>query len=169
MLKKANYQPVDASVTPRYSDVATFLRARRHDLSSDIDIGLCGVPFDLGVNFRSGPRDGPAGVREASRLIRRIHPVSGIKPYDLCNVADIGDAPTNPLDKDDFLSRISEILRRSASRRHPPHRNRRRSHDSTADPPRHRGRQAGWHSSIRFCMPTHSTACAGPRSITQPS
>jgi guanidinopropionase len=110
MLKKADYQPVDASVTPRYSDVATFLRARRYDLSSDIDIGLCGVPFDLGVNFRSGPREGPAGVREASRLIRRIHPVSGIKPYDLCNVADIGDAPTNPLDKDDSLSRIQRFF-----------------------------------------------------------
>ena len=110
MLKKADYQPVDASVTPRYSDVATFLRTRRHDLSEDIDIGLCGVPFDLGVNFRSGPRDGPAGVREASRLIRRIHPVSGIKPYELCNVADIGDAPTNPLDKDDSISRIQRFF-----------------------------------------------------------
>jgi guanidinopropionase len=49
-------------------------------------------------------------VREASRLIRRIHPVSGIKPYDLCNVADIGDAPTNPLDKDDSLSRIQRFF-----------------------------------------------------------
>jgi guanidinopropionase len=106
MLKKADFQPVDASVTPRYSDVATFLRARRYDISAEIDIGLCGVPFDLGVNFRSGPREGPAGVREASRLIRRIHPVSGIRPYDLCNVADIGDAPTNPLDKDASLKRI---------------------------------------------------------------
>ena len=60
MLKKADFQPVDASVTPRYSDVATFLRARRYDISAEIDIGLCGVPFDLGVNFRSGPREGPA-------------------------------------------------------------------------------------------------------------
>jgi guanidinopropionase len=32
--------------------------------------------------------------------------VSGIRPYDLCNVADIGDAPTNPLDKDDSLKQI---------------------------------------------------------------
>jgi guanidinopropionase len=110
MPKTQDYQPVDASVTPRYSDVATFLRAKRHDISSDIDIGLCGVPFDLGVNFRSGPREGPAGVREASRLIRRIHPVSGIRPYDLCNVADIGDAPTNPLNKDDSLARIQAFF-----------------------------------------------------------
>lgn len=91
---------------PRYSDVATFMRTRRHEISPQIDIGLCGVPFDLGLNYRSGPRDGPAGVRQASRIIRRIHPVSGIRPYDLCNVADIGDAPTNPLDKDDSLKQI---------------------------------------------------------------
>jgi guanidinopropionase len=106
MPKPTDFQPLDASVTPRYSDVATFLRTRRHEISTDLDIGLCGVPFDLGLNFRSGPRQGPAGVREASRLIRRIHPVSGIRPYDLCNVADIGDAPTNPLDKEDSLARI---------------------------------------------------------------
>ncbi|HEY7748535.1 MAG TPA: agmatinase [Aestuariivirgaceae bacterium] len=106
MIKNSEFQPVDASVMPRYSDVATFMRTRRHEISPQIDIGLCGVPFDLGLNYRSGPRDGPAGVRQASRIIRRIHPVSGIRPYDLCNVADIGDAPTNPLDKDDSLKQI---------------------------------------------------------------
>jgi guanidinopropionase len=115
MLKQSDFQPVDASITPRYSDVATFLRTRRHDISSDIDIGLCGVPFDLGVNYRSGPREGPAGVREASRLIRRIHPVSGIRPYELCNVADIGDAPTNPLDKDASLAQIQDFFSQIAA------------------------------------------------------
>jgi guanidinopropionase len=105
-----DFQPVDASVTPRYADIATFLRTRRHDISEQIHIGLCGVPFDLGVNFRSGPRDGPAGVREASRLIRRQHPVTGVKPYDLCNVADVGDAPTNPLDKDASLALIQAFF-----------------------------------------------------------
>jgi guanidinopropionase len=110
MPNKADFQPVDASVTPRYSDIATFLRCRRHEISREIDIGLCGVPFDLGLNYRSGPRQGPAGVREASRLIRRIHPVSGIRPYDLCNIADIGDAPTNPLDKEASLSQIQSFF-----------------------------------------------------------
>ena len=37
-------------------------------------------------------------MREASRLIRRVHPTSGISPYDICNVADVGDAPVNPID-----------------------------------------------------------------------
>jgi guanidinopropionase len=106
MVNNRDFQPVDASVTPRFADVATFLRTRRHDIVKGIDVGLCGVPFDLGLNYRSGPRQGPAGVREASRIIRRVHPTSGVCPYDLCTVADIGDAPINPLNKDESIKQI---------------------------------------------------------------
>lgn len=112
MIDRNDFQPVDAAVTPRFSDVATFLRTRRHEIERGIDIGLCGVPFDLGLNYRSGPRQGPAGVREASRIIRRIHPVSGVRPYDLCIVADIGDAPINPLNKDQSIDQIQAFSRR---------------------------------------------------------
>ena len=102
------FQPRDASVSPRFADVATFMRCQRHEISADIDIGLIGVPFDLGANYRVGARHGPAGVREASRLIRRIHPTSGIKPFDICNVADLGDAPVNPLDLDASIQMIED-------------------------------------------------------------
>ncbi len=100
------FQPRDASVSPRFSDVATFMRCPRHEISEDVDIGLIGVPFDLGANYRAGARHGPAGVREASRLIRRVHPTSGIAPFDICNVADLGDAPVNPLDLDASITMI---------------------------------------------------------------
>ncbi|MFL5258361.1 MAG: agmatinase [Hyphomicrobiales bacterium] len=106
MDKDPRFQPVDAAVTPRFSGIATFMRTQRHDISPDIDIALVGVPFDIGVNFRPGARQGPAAVREASRLIRRIHPTSGIAPYDICNVADVGDAPVNPID----LARSLEMI-----------------------------------------------------------
>lgn len=92
------FKPVDAASVPRFADIATFMRTKRYDLTDELDIALVGVPFDMGVNFRSGARHGPAQVREMSRLIRQVHPVSAIKPYELCNVADIGDAPVNPLD-----------------------------------------------------------------------
>jgi guanidinopropionase len=106
------FQPVDATVTPRFADIATFLRTPRHQPSPEIDIGFVGVPFDLGVNFRTGCREGPAAVREASRLIRRVHPTSATRPYELCNVADLGDAPVNPLDKDDSIARIEAFFAR---------------------------------------------------------
>jgi guanidinopropionase len=98
MAASDKFKPVDAAVVPRFAGIATFMRTVRHDISDEIDIALVGVPFDMGVNFRSGARHGPAQVREMSRHIRQVHPTSGIKPYELCNVADVGDTPVNPID-----------------------------------------------------------------------
>jgi len=106
----ADFQPVDPAVVPRFADLATFMRTRRHEPSPRVDVGLIGVPFDLGVNYRSGARQGPAGVREASRVIRRVHPTSGIRPFEICNVADLGDAPVNPMNKDASIALIEEFF-----------------------------------------------------------
>lgn len=105
------YAPADAAQVPRFSDVATFLRTRRVEMDDDIDIGLVGVPFDIGLNYRGGPREAPAAVRQASRLIRMVHPTSGLAPHDLCNIADLGDAPVNPLDKDRSIADIETYFR----------------------------------------------------------
>ena len=93
------FQPVDAAVVPRFADVATFMRTKRHEVSPDVEIGLLGVPFDLGVNYRTGARQGPSGVREASRLIRRIHPTTGVSPtaeYRVCTRPTGTEASTAP-------------------------------------------------------------------------
>ena len=111
MAANERYQPVDPALVPRFADVATFMRSRRHEITDEIDIGLVGVPFDLGVNYRSGARGGPAGVREASRLIRRVHPTSGIRPFEIANVADIGDCPVNPMSKDKSVEQIESYFR----------------------------------------------------------
>lgn len=104
------YEPVDASKVARFSDVATFLRTQRVEMANDIDIGLVGVPFDIGLNYRGGPREAPAAVRHASRIIRKVHPTSGIAPYTLCNIADLGDAPVNPLNKDESIETIEAFF-----------------------------------------------------------
>lgn len=104
------YEPVDASQVPRFSDVATFLRTQRVEMDEEIDIGLVGVPFDIGLNYRGGPREAPSAVRQASRIIRKVHPTSGIAPYKLCNIADLGDAPVNPLNKDQSIQTIERFF-----------------------------------------------------------
>lgn len=109
-MSNQKFQPVDPSVSPRFAGVATFMRAPTHEVSYEVDVGLVGVPFDLGVNYRTGARQGPAAVREASRIIRRVHPVSGIRPFDICNVADIGDTPINPMNKDKSIANIQEFF-----------------------------------------------------------
>ncbi len=112
MKKDPRFQPVDATVTPRFAGIATFMRTQRHDISDELDVALVGVPFDIGVNYRSGARQGPAAVREASRLIRRVHSTSGIAPYDICNVADVGDAPVNPIDFARSIAMIEAFFKR---------------------------------------------------------
>ncbi|MBW0005828.1 MAG: agmatinase [Hyphomicrobiales bacterium] len=91
------FEPTDSSVIPRYSEMATFMRAARVEIAEPLDIALVGVPLDLGATYRSGARHGPAGVREASRLIRQVNPTTKVNPYRMCNVGDVGDAPTHPL------------------------------------------------------------------------
>ncbi|HJO05080.1 MAG TPA: agmatinase [Acidobacteriota bacterium] len=101
---------VDVNQTPRSSEVATLMRATQRSGAEGLDIALCGVPFDGGSSFRAGARHGPAQIREMSRLIRRAHHLTGTAPFDLCRIADIGDAPVNPLDMDATLQSIQAFF-----------------------------------------------------------
>jgi guanidinopropionase len=56
-----------------------------------VDIGLIGVPADLGVTNRPGARHGPREIRNASSLMRTFNLALGVNPYELCRVADLGD------------------------------------------------------------------------------
>jgi len=103
-------EPIDSAVTPRYAEPATFMRTPHRGEPGGLDIALVGVPFDLGSTNRAGPRHGPAQIREMSRLIRKVNASSRIAPFALCRVADVGDAPTNPLDLVDSIDRISHFF-----------------------------------------------------------
>ena len=76
---------------PRYTEIATFMRAPLASTLNNIDIGLIGVPTDLGVTNRPGARHGPREIRNASSLMRSFNLGLGINPYELCRIADIGD------------------------------------------------------------------------------
>jgi guanidinopropionase len=76
---------------PRYTDIATFMRTPLADSLDDLDIALIGVPYDGGVTNRAGARHGPQEMRAMSMMMRAIHHVSKINPYELCNIADVGD------------------------------------------------------------------------------
>jgi guanidinopropionase len=111
MNAERHLRPMDPSVSPRFGDVATLLRAPRVPPGPGIDIALVGVPFDLGTNYRTGARGGPAAVREASRTIRLVHPASKIAPFDLCEIADVGDVAINALDLAASLAAIEAFFR----------------------------------------------------------
>jgi guanidinopropionase len=102
--------PIDSAVTPRFAHIATFMRTPLRPDAQGLDIALAGVPFDLGSTNRDGPRHGPAQIREMSRLIRQVNPTTHVAPFALCQVADVGDAPVNPLDAAGSLERITRFF-----------------------------------------------------------
>lgn len=101
-------QPMSSMETPRFAGIATFMRLPHVPLAQakDIEIGIIGVPFDGGTTNRPGPRHAPRQIRDMSQMIRRVNPAMRICPYDLANVADLGDADVNPADLKDSLKRI---------------------------------------------------------------
>ena len=82
---------VNPMLEPRYSEIATFMRAPLAESLDELDIALVGVPTDLGVTNRAGARHGPREIRNASSLIRTSNLAMGINPYELCRIADVGD------------------------------------------------------------------------------
>jgi guanidinopropionase len=71
--------------------IPTFMRQKFADSAEGLDIALVGVPYDGGVTNRPGARHGPREIRDASSLTRTIHHVTQVNPFELCNIADLGD------------------------------------------------------------------------------
>ena len=94
----ARFQPVDAAIVPRFASVATFMRLPLVTSAEGLDIALLGIPWDGGTTNRAGARHGPREIRSQSTLMRRVHHVSGVAPFDRARIADVGDTPVNPFD-----------------------------------------------------------------------
>ena len=110
------FKPVSGFDLPRFAGVPTFMRLPHVALDSqkisDVDIGIIGVPWDSGTTNRPGPRHGPRQLRDASTMIRAQHPVSGIRPYEELNCADLGDVSINPADIEDSMDRITTFYKK---------------------------------------------------------
>ncbi|AGI21984.1 3-guanidinopropionase GpuA [Pseudomonas sp. ATCC 13867] len=105
-------QPLDAAQIPRFAGIPSFMRLPIFEDPAQVDIALLGVPWDGGTTNRAGARHGPREVRNQSSLMRKVHHVSHIAPYDLLRIGDIGDAPVNPIDLLDSLTQIEGFYRR---------------------------------------------------------
>jgi agmatinase len=101
----------DALSQPRYTGIATLLRADYRPDPSDLDIALVGVPTEFTV-FRNGTRWGPAQIREMSRNIRPVNAATLQSPFSHAQIADIGDAPVNPFSSADTNDGLEEFFAR---------------------------------------------------------
>ncbi len=100
------FEPLDSGAVPRYAGIPTFMRLPQAT-PAEVDIALLGIPFDGGVTNRAGTRHGPREIRNQSALMRRVHHVTGLSPYDRARIADCGDAPVDPFDLMRTLDLIS--------------------------------------------------------------
>jgi len=105
-------EPLSGMVMPRFGEVATFMRLPIERDAAKLDIAIVGVPWDGGTTNRPGARHGPREIRNMSTLMRRVHHVSLVAPYELCRVGDHGDAPVNPIDLSDAMQRIEAFYSR---------------------------------------------------------
>jgi guanidinopropionase len=103
------YEPMKE---PRYTDIATFMRAPLAASLADVDIGLIGVPTDLGVTNRPGARHGPREIRNSSSLMRAFNLGLRVNPYELCRIADLGDVRiTSRFDLEAQNAQIADFYR----------------------------------------------------------
>ena len=112
-MTEREFKPVSGNVLPRFAGIPTFMRLPHlaPDEADEVDIGLIGVPWDGGTTNRAGARHGPRQMRDQSTLMRNVHHVTGVKPYELAKCADLGDASVNPVDLEDTLGRVEAFYR----------------------------------------------------------
>jgi agmatinase len=115
---RPSFRPASPRSVPRFAGVSTFLRLPLHADPADVDVMICGAPFDGGTTFRPGARFGPRAVRTASALTRGYHPSQGVDVFERLRCADGGDIACVPMDTDRSLeaieARTSEIARAGA-------------------------------------------------------
>jgi agmatinase len=104
------FRPADSFRSPRFAQLATFMRLPHSQEYARLDVALLGIPFDGGVSYRPGPRFAPREIRAHSSLIRPYHPVLDVSPFEILKVADVGDVDTNPMRIEDTYTRVQQAV-----------------------------------------------------------
>jgi agmatinase len=90
-------QPRASFRSPRFAQPATFMRLPHADDPRGLDVALVGIPYDGGTSYRPGARLAPREIRAQSSLIRPYSYFQKTSPFDVLNVADVGDVDAPPV------------------------------------------------------------------------
>ena len=124
-----HYGPPDAWTAPRYSGIRTFARCPHNRDWEHADVAVLGVPFDTATSYRTGPRFGPAAIRDQSQLLRPWHPALAVDVFAALSVIDGGDLDVTPGNAERTAAQIADGLAPVVGRRRHPARARRRPLD----------------------------------------
>ena len=75
-----------------------------------VDVAVVGVPFDTATSMRPGARFGPAGIRDASLLLRPWNPAQDVDVFGALSIADLGDLETTPGNAERTTAQIAAQL-----------------------------------------------------------
>ena len=89
-------QPLSGNEMPRFAGIASMFRLPTPETTNGIEVGIVGVPLDIGTSNRTGTRFGPRQIRAESVLVRPYNMATGAAPFDSFQVADLGDVALNP-------------------------------------------------------------------------
>src|SRR5260370_41865 len=91
------HEPRDPFRSPRFGQIATFMLLPHVREAAGLDVALVGIPYDGGTSYRAGARFGPRAIREQSSLIRTLHPLLKVHPFERLRGADYGDIDAVPI------------------------------------------------------------------------
>ena len=89
-------QPLSGNDMPRFAGNASMFRLPVSETADGVDVGIIGVPLDIGTSNRNGTRYGPRQVRAESVLVRPYNMATRAAPFDSFQIADLGDVALNP-------------------------------------------------------------------------
>jgi agmatinase len=108
-------QRVLATSSPRYAQVATFMRLPLAPEPTGRDVVVIGAPYDGGTSYRPGARLGPRAIRHESCLIHGTGIDRGPNVFDVIDVVDGGDIDISPfameLAMETATSALTDLLR----------------------------------------------------------
>lgn len=108
--KKFN-QPLGGNEMPRFAGPGTMFRLPSQETAENLDIGIIGVPLDIGTSLRPGARFGPRGIRAESVMTRPYGMYTRAAPFDSFQIADLGDVPLNTFNLTESISIIENHYR----------------------------------------------------------
>lgn len=119
-----------ADIELPYAGLDTFLKSDPRDVSDvdDVDAAVFGVPYDGAVSNRPGTRYGPGAIREASSWWAYLSAYKGeltnMRTGDQVDcdefaVADVGDVPLFPMDRETTAESITAHAATVASQTFP--------------------------------------------------
>jgi agmatinase len=107
---KPTARRIHTPTSPRYAQIATFMRLRHDPAPVDQDLVVIGAPYDGGTSYRPGARFAPRAIRHESCLIHGTGIDRGPNVFDLIDVVDGGDIDLSPFSMDLAIETATDAL-----------------------------------------------------------